>query len=222
MEFWWQQFEYLLRIVIAAICGGLIGFERKNRLKAAGIRTHLLVALAASLMMVISKYGFDDIVFSDNIKLDPSRIASGIVTGISFLGAGLIFVRKQEISGITTAAGIWATVGVGMAIGSGMYFIGITSCLLIIVSQIILHKDIKILKEPIHEQITLELDFLSEALETLKDYLEKNNVEILQFEEKIKDKIIYIKITAKFPTSYNHMDVISFFQSIPYIKSFKI
>ncbi|MEG0457253.1 MAG: MgtC/SapB family protein, partial [Oscillospiraceae bacterium] len=122
--------EYLLRLIVAAICGAAIGYERKSRLKEAGLRTHLIVSLASALMMLVSKYGFFDLIeqaakFGTEIKLDPSRVAAGIVTGIGFVGAGTIFIRKNIVSGLTTAAGIWATVGVGMAVGAGMYFIGI-------------------------------------------------------------------------------------------------
>ena len=115
------ELEFFFRILIAGICGGLIGYERNNRLKEAGIRTHLIVALAAALIMVVSKYGFSDVTTLKGVALDPSRIAAQIVTGVGFLGAGMIFVRNQTISGLTTAAGVWATAGIGMTIGAGLY-----------------------------------------------------------------------------------------------------
>ena len=113
-QFLWTQAELLCRIIIAGICGGIIGYERKNRNKEAGIRTHMIVALGASLIMIVSKYGFADILGEQGIALDPSRIAAQIVTGVGFLGAGMIFMRKNTISGLTTAAGIWATSAIGM------------------------------------------------------------------------------------------------------------
>lgn len=133
--------DYIIRIVIASICGLLIGLERKNRAKEAGMRTHCIVACGAALMMVVSKYAFFDLV-SDGVykmSLDPSRIASTIASGIGFLGAGMIFVHKKTITGLTTAAGIWATSGVGMAIGAGMYAVGISATIIIIIVQVILH-----------------------------------------------------------------------------------
>ena len=125
------QFELIGRCLLAALCGALIGIERKNRLKEAGLRTHLIVALGSALMMEVSKYGFFDVLrygmqLGVEIKLDPSRVAASIITGIGFLGAGTIFVRKQVINGLTTAAGLWTTAGIGMAIGSGMYIVGVT------------------------------------------------------------------------------------------------
>ncbi|MCZ3394446.1 MgtC/SapB family protein, partial [Enterococcus faecium] len=103
--------------------------------KNAGIRTHIIVALGAALTMLISKYGFYDLLQSRGIGLDPSRIAAQIISGISFIGAGTILVRGEGVNGLTTAAGVWATAAVGMAIGSGLYFIGFTAAVLIVASQ---------------------------------------------------------------------------------------
>ena len=113
------QLDWLLRIIIAAICGAIIGYERAIQRKSAGVRTHIVVAIASALFMIVSKYGFADLLNMHDIALDPSRIAAQIVTGISFIGAGTILVRREQISGLTTAAGVWATSAIGMAIGAG-------------------------------------------------------------------------------------------------------
>jgi len=146
-----QYLYYIVRIIVAGICGCLIGYERKVRSKGAGVRTHCVVACAAALMMIISKYAFYDVAMQGmmmgaDVRLDPSRVASTIVSGVGFLGAGTIFVHKNKISGLTTAAGIWATSGVGMAIGSGMYLVGIAATIIIVFTQIFLHKDFKFLQ----------------------------------------------------------------------------
>lgn len=135
------EFAYILRILAAAICGILIGYERKNQAKAAGVRTHCVVACASALMMILSKYAYTDVLLSnaDLAKLDPSRVAAGVVSGIGFLGAGMIFVHHKTVTGLTTAAGIWATSGVGMAIGAGLYLTGLAAAFIIVVFQIILH-----------------------------------------------------------------------------------
>ena len=130
-----MELEWLLRILFSAVIGGVIGYERHNRAKEAGVRTHSIVALASAMMMIISKYGF-----MDAADFDAARIAAQIITGISFLGAGIIFVRNDTIQGLTTAAGIWATAGIGMAIGAGMYLVGTFAGLLIIAIQTILHR----------------------------------------------------------------------------------
>lgn len=101
------ELDWLLRIVVAAFCGALIGYERAIQRKSAGVRTHIVVAIASALFMIVSKYGFTDLLSMHDIALDPSRIAAQIVTGISFIGAGTILVRKEQVSGLTTAAGVW-------------------------------------------------------------------------------------------------------------------
>lgn len=142
-----QHIEYICRILIAGICGMFVGIERKNRAKEAGTRTHFVVACGAALMMIISKYAFFDLIsdpvfIGADVRLDPSRVASTIASGIGFLGAGMIFVHKSTVIGLTTAAGIWATSGIGMAIGAGMYVIGISVTFIILIAQILLHMNI--------------------------------------------------------------------------------
>lgn len=133
------EWIYMLRILIACICGALIGLEREKRSKNAGVRTHILVSLASALMMIVSKYGFFDVIVTEGITIDASRIAAGVVTAIGFLGAGVIFIRNENTIGLTTAAGLWGTVGIGITIGSGMYITGIASTILVIVLQYLLH-----------------------------------------------------------------------------------
>lgn len=127
--------EYLLRIFIAMILGMLIGNERKNRNKAAGMRTHAMVALGAALMMVVSKYGF-----VDSVQGDGARLAAQVVSGVGFLGAGMIFVRNNAVSGLTTAAGVWTTAGIGLTVGAGMYGVGILSAVMMVIMQQISHR----------------------------------------------------------------------------------
>ena len=135
------EIEYILRILLAAALGFAVGFERKMRYKEAGIRTHTIVAIGACLIMLVSKYGFSDI-----NEYDSSRVAAQIVSGIGFLGAGMILYKREALSGLTTAAGIWATAGVGMCVGAGMYILSVTSTLLIIILQCILHLPLKLFR----------------------------------------------------------------------------
>ena len=133
------EIECIVRILAAALCGLLIGIEREKRAKSAGIRTHILVAISSALMMAVSKYGFFDVIAYDGIDVDPSRIAAGVVSAIGFLGAGVIFTRKETTIGLTTAAGLWATVGVGIALGAGMYMSGFLFTALMLLVQGMLH-----------------------------------------------------------------------------------
>lgn len=125
--------DFALRLLVAGLMGVLIGLEREYRAKEAGYRTHFLVAIGSCLMMIVSQYGFTDVLEADLVRLDPSRIAAQVVSGIGFIGAGTIILQKQVVRGLTTAAGIWATGGIGLAIGAGMYAIGVTATLLALV-----------------------------------------------------------------------------------------
>lgn len=129
MNIFW---DFALRLFVAGVMGVLIGLEREYRAKEAGYRTHFLVALGSALMMIVSQYGFMDVLKTDLIRVDPSRIAAQVVSGIGFIGAGTIILQKQIVRGLTTAAGIWATSGIGLAVGAGMYAIGIAATLLVL------------------------------------------------------------------------------------------
>lgn len=113
--------DFILRLLIAGILGAVIGLDREYRAKEAGYRTHFLVSLGSALIMIVSQYGFQQIIQENGVSLDPSRVAAQVVSGIGFIGAGTIIIQKQFVRGLTTAAGIWATAGIGLACGSGMY-----------------------------------------------------------------------------------------------------
>lgn len=141
-----QNLDFFIRILAASLCGAFIGFERSKRFKEAGIRTHIIVCCAAALVMIVSKYGFADltdtagVLYNGTRGADPARIAAQVISGISFLGAGVIFRHGGSIRGLTTAAGLWATAGIGLAIGAGMYPVGIFTTVLVVLSQILMHK----------------------------------------------------------------------------------
>lgn len=116
------QAELILRLILASLCGFMIGYERKHRYKAAGVKTHMIVALASTLMMIVTKYGFNDV-----NDYDAARVAAQVVSGISFLGAGIIIKKNQNVEGLTTAALIWGMAGIGLALGAGLYMIGLAA-----------------------------------------------------------------------------------------------
>ena len=131
MEVYW---DFALRLFVAGMMGVAIGLEREYRSKEAGYRTHFMVALGSALMMIVSQYGFDDVLKTDLVRLDPSRVASQVVSGIGFIGAGtIVLLHKQIVRGLTTAAGIWTTAGIGLAIGAGMYVVGIAATVLVLI-----------------------------------------------------------------------------------------
>jgi len=113
--------DFALRILVAALLGGAVGLEREYRDKAAGFRTHFLVALGSALFMIISAHGFQDALVTPEHRLDVSRIAAQVVSGIGFIGAGTIIFQKNVVRGLTTAASIWVTAAIGLTCGAGMY-----------------------------------------------------------------------------------------------------
>ena len=216
----YAEMEFFARILVAALCGACIGYERNNRLKEAGIRTHLIVALAAALIMVVSKYGFGDVTTHPGIALDPSRIAAQIVTGVGFLGAGMIFVRNQNISGLTTAAGVWATAGIGMAVGAGLYFLGIGVSLLIIAAQMMLHRNFAWLHFPMTEQISLEMDTVGDGVSSIREKLLSHEIHILSLKARHLDNgRMALDIFVKVPKEYNRTQLMSLLSDNPHIKS---
>ena len=131
-----DNLEFFIRIVLAAALGALVGLERSKRQKEAGVRTHCIIACTSALFMILSKYAFMDLVDISGIRgADPARIAAQVVSGISFLGAGVIFKNGNSIRGLTTAAGMWGTAAVGMAIGAGMYWVGLIEAAILVADK---------------------------------------------------------------------------------------
>jgi putative Mg2+ transporter-C (MgtC) family protein len=208
--------QFLLRMFVACLCGITIGVERKNRAKEAGIRTHCVVACASALMMIISKYGFFDIADADG-----SRIASQVVSGIGFLGAGLIFVQKQTVKGLTTAAGIWATSGIGLALGAGMYFVGISATALILIVQYAFHANFKFLQSHKIKIVSVldvtEENFQKNALAKFKTLgIAVSDVEIQKKSETNSRTYFF---TAEIPPSVSEEEIINLFNEKCFVKS---
>lgn len=124
-----QYFMLFLHMLVASVLGAIVGWERSKRFKEAGVRTHILVCCGAALFMIVSKYGFADFAQTGDGALgvmkaaDPARVAAQVVSGISFLGAGVIFKNGGTIKGLSTAAGLWVTAGIGLAAGAGLYLL---------------------------------------------------------------------------------------------------
>ena len=193
------QGELLLRIILAAVVGYMIGYERKNREKSAGMRTHSIVCMGAALMMVVSKYGFRDIP-----HYDASRVAAQIVSGVGFLGAGIIFIRNNAVSGLTTAAGIWTTAGIGMAVGAGSYFIGICSGVLVVVVQTILHTASFLTAEPYRGFLKITAGDHETLIDEMRqkfreDRIREMNLKISKNKEKNETKM---EFDLLFPAGY--------------------
>ncbi|HEX4111766.1 MAG TPA: MgtC/SapB family protein [Stellaceae bacterium] len=128
-----SDWQLVVRLLIAAALGSLIGAERERLTWAPGLRTHMLVCVGACLFMIVSAFGFADILGTRNVILDPSRIAAQVVSGIGFLGAGSILLRGDVVRGLTTAASLWTVAAVGLAVGGGLYIEAVAATIVILV-----------------------------------------------------------------------------------------
>ncbi len=173
----WDVLWMFIRIIVACLCGAVIGLERTKRMKEAGIRTHIIVCCASALLMLVSKYAFGDLFEG---AADAARIAAQVVSGISFLCAGVIFKNGNSIKGLTTAAGIWFTAAVGLAVGAGMYLVGLFATLVIMLLQFLMHRFTFGNDSLITEQVRITVDdngvftpcwnaFLEETSATVED-----------------------------------------------------
>ena len=131
-----DEYAIVLRLILAAICGGILGFERERKKRPAGLRTYILVCVGAALVMLTNQYIFEEF----GGLGDPTRMAAQVISGIGFLGAGTIIVTsRSRVKGLTTAAGLWAAACMGLAIGSGFYIGAVTACLIIFMTASLLH-----------------------------------------------------------------------------------
>lgn len=174
-----EEIKYLISITVSVVLGFAIGYERKLRFKAAGIRTHTIVCVGSALIMVVSKYGFND-----SPEYDASRVAAQIVSGIGFLGAGIIVYRRHEIRGLTTAAGVWATAGVGMAAGAELYIVALGATVIIIAVQCLLHTKWKLFRTKRYTQIKISFEKTGDEEERIKELFQTERFCRLTIERK--------------------------------------
>lgn len=192
----------IFRLLLAVVCGAAIGFERSRRQKEAGIRTHIMVTLGSALVVIVSKYGYLDVAGDPGINVDVSRMAANIITGVSFLGAGVIFLRGGYVKGLTTAAGIWTTAGVGCAIGAGMYIVGVTAAVLMIVIQIILHWSQPNSENMPVAEVSFRTHYSQGVVADVKECMLGLRVNILKLSvKKKKDGSMIIGMTVRIPQS---------------------
>lgn len=215
------QLPWLLRLVVASLCGALIGYERAIQRKSAGVRTHIVVAFSSALFMIVSKYGFNDLIKIAGMEFDASRIAAQVVSGISFIGAGTILVKKDQISGLTTAAGIWATAAIGMAIGSGLYFLGVLATALLFIIQMLFHDDNLINKIIMHIRFNIQIEAVNKPhiLETIQQELAANHVENVSVKILfVSDDHIIFFVDGIINNSIDENDIIMALRKYPDIK----
>lgn len=216
------EWEYLIRITLAALCGGIIGYEREKRLKNAGIRTHILVSMSAALMMVISKYGFNDVLSNVGIGIDASRVAASVVSAIGFLGAGVIFVRKENTIGVTTAAGLWSTVGLGLAIGAGMYVTGTVFTFMVLAIQLLLHNRRFRFSTQTTGAITLKIDSTDFTIGQVNSIFREKKLDVRNIRLTLQDGGQLLSAIIIFSKKDNLNDVVHQLESIGTLTSIEI
>ena len=220
-----QYLEFLIRILVSCFCGACIGYERTKRLKEAGIRTHIIVCCAAALTMIISKYGFVDMssateFFPGTHSTDPARLAAQIISGVSFLGAGIIFRNGSSVRGLTTAAGIWATAAIGLAIGAGMYVIGLLGTLIIAAIQIIMHRFTIGTDSMMVGTISCRTEQPEQFRKALDEYVTKNKMQILATKVKFnEDGSETYQFTLRMHVDITVNDLLQFLESVEHVKA---
>ena len=193
-----DNLEFFIRIVLAAVLGALVGLERSKRQKEAGVRTHCIIACTSALFMILSKYAFVDLVSVDGLRgADPARIAAQVVSGISFLGAGVIFKNGNSIRGLTTAAGMWGTAAVGMAIGAGLYWVGLIETAVLVVIQIVFHRFPVGADALTTQELVVEMADSDELLARFDELVKAHRGQITESSLTREDGILRMEVTAK-------------------------
>lgn len=222
-----QYLDFFIRIGVACACGAIIGVERSQRLKEAGVRTHLLVCCTAALIIIISKYGFADLMNTGDTNpfgirgADPARIAAQVVSGISFLCAGVIFKQGSMVKGLTTAAGLWATAGIGLAIGAGMFPLGIFTTIMVLLLQIVMHR------LPIHNdqyqnnRIVITVDNGIEFRSTLDSQLKAWHAQVIEScITRNQDGTTTFTLVVRMNNNVKQEDIFSFLEQNSSVSSF--
>ena len=165
--------QIVLRLLIATVLGAVVGLERERLEWAAGLRTHALVCVGAALFMIVSAFGFADALGSSDVVLDPSRVAAQVVSGIGFIGAGTIILRREIVRGLTTAASIWAVAAIGLAVGGGMYLAAIaTTVLALVILAAVKPIEWRVFRHRRARQVNLTVDVQEISLSEIKAEIE--------------------------------------------------
>ena len=206
-----DNLEFFVRLLLSAALGALVGLERSKRQKEAGVRTHCIIACTSALFMILSKYAFMDLVDISGIRgADPARIAAQVVSGISFLGAGVIFKNGNSIRGLTTAAGMWGTAAVGMAIGAGMYWVGFIEAAILVAIQIILHRFPVGADALTTQEILVEMADTQEMQDKFDELLKKHRGQVTESSLTREEGYLRMEITAKLEPPITHDEALMF------------
>lgn len=183
-----MNLEIILRLVVATVLGCAIGMERERRIWAAGLRTHMLVSVGSALFMLVSLFGFSDVLGQPNVMLDPSRVAAQVASGIGFLGAGTIIFRRDAIRGLTTAASLWVVAAIGLAAGGGLYLAAIsTTVLALIILAALKPLERRLFTDRRPQNLLVVADRAQTSLVAIESALRNANVDVNYIQWRIGD-----------------------------------
>lgn len=209
--------DFILRLIVAGLLGGVIGWDREYRAKEAGLRTHFLVAIGSALIMIVSQHGFADVLGTEGMRIDPGRIAAQVVSGIGFIGAGTILIQKQFVRGLTTAAGLWATSGIGLAVGGGLYGVGVGAMVLTLIGLEFLTIGFKNVGE--HSTLLAYSTKNEENLKRVTEELHLKNYRIASYDvqkEALEHSEIYhVSMIIKTKRYVDESELLQFMQGLP-------
>lgn len=219
----YDNLEFLIRIILSACLGALIGLERTKRQKEAGVRTHCIIGCTAAVFMILSKYAFLDLGDVAGARgADSARIAAQVVSGISFLGAGVIFKNGVSIRGLTTAAGMWGTAAMGMAIGAGLYWVGLFEAAVLIVVQIILHRFPVGSDVLTTQEITVEMENRKELLDAFNQVLADHGGHVVESGIIRNETRIRLELSVRIKTPVTHEEAVAFLSAYPEISRISV
>jgi putative Mg2+ transporter-C (MgtC) family protein len=217
-----NEWIIVFRLVLSAILSGIVGFEREFHGRAAGFRTHILLCVGSALIMLTSIHIFD--VYSGRVPIDPARLAAGVVTGIGFMGAGTIMRYKASVRGLTTATSLWVVAGVGLAVGSGLYFGAIVTTIIAVVALMFFSKlEHVMIRKNWYKTIVIETKDGLEQLKKIREALSEYGSEINDLEaDRSRDGAhIVLKFGLKLTTSLHNTQLIEAIARLEGVKSVK-
>ena len=218
-----DNLEFFIRILLSAVLGALVGLERTKRQKEAGIRTHCIIACAAAVFMILSKYAFVDPASALGTRgVDGARIAAQVVSGISFLGAGVIFKNGNSIRGLTTAAGIWATSAIGMAIGAGMYWVGLITTAIMMVAQVVLHRFPVAGDAAVTQELAVSMTDPPELHQALNQLLDSHGGNVTDSALSRDDTHITMELTVRLAEPITYEEALRFMQEHPDVERLSV
>ena len=219
----YDNLEFFIRILLSAVLGALVGLERTKRQKEAGIRTHCIIACAAAVFMILSKYAFVDPASALGTRgVDGARIAAQVVSGISFLGAGVIFKNGNSIRGLTTAAGIWATYAIGMAIGAGMYWVGLITTVIMMVAQVVLHRFPVAGDAAVTQELAVSMADTPELHQALNQLLDSHGGNVTDSALSRDDTHITMELTVRLAEPITYEEALRFMQEHPDVERLSV